>query len=538
MRIGMIGLGRMGGNMTRRLMKAGHACVVYSRNAGSRAKLALDGAIPAGSTADLVEALGPAPRTVWLMLPAGAVTEAMVDQLAPLLGAGDIIVDGGNSFYKDDIRRARTLAEKGIRYVDCGTSGGIWGLERGNRSPRPDLRCPGARAGRHSADAGPGGWRSPGRARLSPCRPVRRRAFRQDGAQRHRIRADAGLCRRLRHPAQQGLQGSPGGRALHSRPAGYRRSLAARQRDLVLAARSRCRGTGQGSAIAGLLRFRSRFGRRALDGRGRNRRSGPGRGADHGAVRPVPLAPGPHVRRKDALGHALRLRRPCRGSRGDLCRRRPDGSARGETMSGQRGIRLLLADVDGTLVTDDKVLSEDAIAVSRELRRAGIALALVSSRPPRGLRMLVEPLALDTVIAGCNGGVIVNPDLSVIETHLLDSDAAGQAVDLMLGRGLDVWVYTAVDWLVRDGEAPHVAREAWILKFDARAVASFTAADLARAVKIVGVSDDPALVAACERVAQDALGETASATRSQSFFLDVTHPEANKGAVAVACRGG
>jgi Cof subfamily protein (haloacid dehalogenase superfamily) len=202
-------------------------------------------------------------------------------------------------------------------------------------------------------------------------------------------------------------------------------------------------------------------------------------------------------------------------------------------MSGQRGIRLLLADVDGTLVTDDKVLSEDAIAVSRELRRAGIALALVSSRPPRGLRMLVEPLALDTVIAGCNGGVIVNPDLSVIETHLLDSDAAGQAVDLMLGRGLDVWVYTAVDWLVRDGEAPHVAREAWILKFDARAVASFTAADLARAVKIVGVSDDPALVAACERVAQDALGETASATRSQSFFLDVTHPEANKGAVAV-----
>jgi 6-phosphogluconate dehydrogenase len=131
MRIGMIGLGRMGGNMTRRLMKAGHACVVYSRNAGSRAKLALDGAIPAGSTADLVEALGPAPRTVWLMLPAGAVTEAMVDQLAPLLGAGDIIVDGGNSFYKDDIRRARTLAEKGIRYVDCGTSGGIWGLERG-----------------------------------------------------------------------------------------------------------------------------------------------------------------------------------------------------------------------------------------------------------------------------------------------------------------------------------------------------------------------------------------------------------------------
>jgi 6-phosphogluconate dehydrogenase len=131
MQIGMIGLGKMGGNMSRRMMKAGHHCVVYARSAKTRAALAKDGATAAASIADLVKTLGEKPRAVWLMLPAGSVTEETVEQLAGLLERDDIIVDGGNSFYKDDIRRAKALAEKGIRYVDCGTSGGVWGIDRG-----------------------------------------------------------------------------------------------------------------------------------------------------------------------------------------------------------------------------------------------------------------------------------------------------------------------------------------------------------------------------------------------------------------------
>jgi 6-phosphogluconate dehydrogenase len=131
MQIGMIGLGKMGGNMSRRMMKAGHHCVVYARSAKTRAALAKDGATAAASIADLVKTLGEKPRAVWLMLPAGSVTEETVEQLAGLLERDDIIIDGGNSFYKDDIRRAKALAEKGIRYVDCGTSGGVWGIDRG-----------------------------------------------------------------------------------------------------------------------------------------------------------------------------------------------------------------------------------------------------------------------------------------------------------------------------------------------------------------------------------------------------------------------
>ncbi len=108
-----------------------------------------------------------------------------------------------------------------------------------------------------------------------------------------------------------------------------------------------------------------------------------------------------------------------------------------------------MADVDGTLVTNDKLLTEAAKAAVRELRHAGIAFAITSSRPPRGLRMLIEPLALEGAIAGSMAAYIVNPDLSVIECHRLDPETAKEAVDLILGQGLDVWVYTEEDWLVR-----------------------------------------------------------------------------------------
>ena len=131
MQIGVIGLRKMGGNMSRRLNKAGHACVVYARSAKTREALAKDGATAASSLADVVKRLDPGPRAIWLMLPAGQVTDDTVTALGGLLSPGDVIIDGGNSFYKDDIRRAKALAEKGIRYVDCGTSGGVWGIDRG-----------------------------------------------------------------------------------------------------------------------------------------------------------------------------------------------------------------------------------------------------------------------------------------------------------------------------------------------------------------------------------------------------------------------
>jgi 6-phosphogluconate dehydrogenase len=130
MQIGMIGLGRMGANIVRRLMRAGHACVVYDRDPAPAAALAGDGALARASLDELVAALAP-PRVVWIMLPAGAVTEQAIDQLGRLLQSGDCIIDGGNSFWKDDIRRARALRQQGLNYLDVGTSGGVWGLERG-----------------------------------------------------------------------------------------------------------------------------------------------------------------------------------------------------------------------------------------------------------------------------------------------------------------------------------------------------------------------------------------------------------------------
>ena len=130
MHLGIIGLGRMGGNIVRRLMAAGHACVVYDQNAALGCALGEMGATPTHSFADLVQALAP-PRAIWIMLPAGAVTETAIAALAPLLAPGDTIIDGGNTNWKDDIRRARELTARGLHYVDVGTSGGVWGLERG-----------------------------------------------------------------------------------------------------------------------------------------------------------------------------------------------------------------------------------------------------------------------------------------------------------------------------------------------------------------------------------------------------------------------
>jgi 6-phosphogluconate dehydrogenase len=129
MQLGMIGLGRMGANMVRRLMRDGHTCVVYDRNADAVSALAKDGAKGADSLESFVKQLD-APRSVWLMVPAGVVDDSIAE-LQPLLQRGDALIDGGNSYYVDDIRRARALAQAGIDYIDVGTSGGVWGLDRG-----------------------------------------------------------------------------------------------------------------------------------------------------------------------------------------------------------------------------------------------------------------------------------------------------------------------------------------------------------------------------------------------------------------------
>ena len=130
MKLGVIGLGRMGGNISVRLMRHGHECVVYDRSETAVAGIAEQGAAKSSGLEDMVKQL-PSPRIIWVMLPAGRITEETVQALGGMLQRGDIIIDGGNTMYKDDIRRARELREKGIVYVDVGTSGGVWGLERG-----------------------------------------------------------------------------------------------------------------------------------------------------------------------------------------------------------------------------------------------------------------------------------------------------------------------------------------------------------------------------------------------------------------------
>ena len=194
-------------------------------------------------------------------------------------------------------------------------------------------------------------------------------------------------------------------------------------------------------------------------------------------------------------------------------------------------IKLLLADVDGTLVTKDKVLTERAQKAVHDLDAKGIKFALTSGRPPKGMAMLIGPLNITTPIAGFNGGLFVNADLSIIESHTLDPDAAKKTAELIEKQGLDVWVYAGDDWLLRDMNAPHREREEHTVRFPPKVVKAFTDEHFKAAVKIVGVGDDGDKVAACEKAVRDALGKTVSAARSQPYYLDVTHPQANKGGV-------
>ena len=195
-------------------------------------------------------------------------------------------------------------------------------------------------------------------------------------------------------------------------------------------------------------------------------------------------------------------------------------------------ISAFLADVDGTLVTKDKILTKRAIEAVRKLHENGIAFFITSGRPPRGMRMLVDPLGLKDPMAAFNGGMVVNPDLSVVSERTLPDDVVPEVINIMLAHALDVWIYRGTEWYIRFAQAPHVDREAATVQFAPTVVPTFEGL-LNRVAKIVGVSDDLDAVARCEAAAQAQLGAHVSAARSQPYYLDVTHPMANKGAVMV-----
>ena len=213
-----------------------------------------------------------------------------------------------------------------------------------------------------------------------------------------------------------------------------------------------------------------------------------------------------------------RLRRSCTGTD----RRRPMTAA---------SIRLMLADVDGTLVTQDKILTDAAIGAVHRLREADILFAITSGRPPRGMAMLIEPLDLQTPIAAFNGGLLVNRDMTVIEQRVVPEHLVGPIAALMASFDLSVWLYRGADWYVPDLKGPHVDREAWTVKFDPKVMTSIEGltGDVA---KIVGVSDDHDAVAKASAAAHERFGNHVTAAASQPYYLDVTHPDANKGAVA------
>jgi Cof subfamily protein (haloacid dehalogenase superfamily)/HAD superfamily hydrolase (TIGR01509 family) len=194
-------------------------------------------------------------------------------------------------------------------------------------------------------------------------------------------------------------------------------------------------------------------------------------------------------------------------------------------------IKLLIADVDGTLLTKSKVLTPRTAQAVDRLRAAGVRFTITSGRPPRGMASIVGPLKITAPVAAFNGAVYVMPDLTtVISQRTLRPSAARQAVDHLLGAGLDVWVYRGADWFVRDPNAYRVERESHNVGFQPNVTQDLYGL-LDEAVKIVGVSQDHALVARCEGQLGALLGADAAAARSQPYYLDVTHPEANKGMV-------
>jgi Cof subfamily protein (haloacid dehalogenase superfamily) len=188
----------------------------------------------------------------------------------------------------------------------------------------------------------------------------------------------------------------------------------------------------------------------------------------------------------------------------------------------------VISDVDGTLVTDEKILTPRAQAAAAELRANGIIFSITSARPPRGLSMLLGPLGITAPVIGFNGGVIADPNLAIINEHVLSPEIARRAIDMLDAAGALVWVFSGQDWLIRNADGPYVAFEERTVAFGPTVVEDFGAA-LHASAKIVGVSRDFGLLARCENDVRTALADGAFVARSQPYYLDVTHPLANKG---------
>lgn len=193
-------------------------------------------------------------------------------------------------------------------------------------------------------------------------------------------------------------------------------------------------------------------------------------------------------------------------------------------------IRLLLSDVDGTLVPHDKILTPRSIQAIDDVRDAGIAFALTSSRPPRGLNMFLEPLKVSTPVSAFNGGMIVDPRHHVLLERRIDDDIVAGIISTLDEYHVSVWVYRAQEWYVRDADGPHVRHEAEVCQFDPVVVADFSKVSDGVA-KIVGVSEDVDAMAHAKSSIQELVGSRVSATNSQSYYLDITNPQANKGVV-------
>ena len=191
-------------------------------------------------------------------------------------------------------------------------------------------------------------------------------------------------------------------------------------------------------------------------------------------------------------------------------------------------IALVVSDVDGTLLTKDKTLTDGARDAVRRLHASGVGFTITSSRPTIGMRFLIEPLAITLPVGAFNGSSIVAPDLKPIEQHLIPASAVTRSIEVLNEFGIDIWLFTDDKWLTRNGDGEYVPNEKRAIRADPTLVADFSPY-VAAACKIVGSGSDPALLQRCELAMQQALGAQATAVRSQSYYLDVTPPGCDKG---------
>jgi len=191
-------------------------------------------------------------------------------------------------------------------------------------------------------------------------------------------------------------------------------------------------------------------------------------------------------------------------------------------------IALVVSDVDGTLLTKEKVLTDRARAAVQKLHQAGIGFTITSSRPTIGMHFLVEPLRITLPVGPFNGSSIVAPDMTPIEQHVLPAAATRRSLELLTEYGIDIWLFTNEHWFTRNGAGEYVPREKLAIKADPTVIDDF-APYVASACKVVGSTSDPALLIRCEQAMQHELGAQATAIRSQTYYLDVTPPGHNKG---------